>query len=269
MTSGASQRLPGWSKGLRAATDPRVAKMAERKRGRSSWAKGRSAATDERIARGVAKRLGVKRGPYRLRVPLPFVTPEGHIELPTTIQPAYAYLLGMYLGDGSIVIKTSRLEISLDLHYPAVIERCQAAMRAVHPRGKAAVRTTRSVAIVNSYGRQWPSLFPQMGPGHKHERRIVLADWQTEITREHGWAFIRGLLESDGSRFDRRVDGHVYPSYDFTNTSRDIIEIFCQAADGLGLHYTRPSTKNVSIARRSDVARLDAAFELKGAQRTA
>jgi hypothetical protein len=212
----------------------------------------------------------VQRGPYRLRAALPFrVLEGGAVELPIALRAPYAYLLGLYLGDGSIVLKTNRLEISLDLHYPDLTQRCQAAMRAVHPRGKGAVRNTKSVAIVNSYGRHWLALFPQAGPGKKHRRRIVLANWQAEITRQYAAEFLQGLLESDGCRFDRRVDGHVYPAYDFSNLSRDIIDIFCATADTLGVHYTRPYAQDVSIARRADVAKVDAMFTMKGTQRTA
>jgi hypothetical protein len=31
---------------------------------------------------------------------------------------------------------------------------------------------------VSSYWKHWPCLFPQHGPGRKHERRIALVPWQ-------------------------------------------------------------------------------------------
>jgi hypothetical protein len=43
-------------------------------------------------------------------------------------------------------------------------------------------------------------LFPQHGPGRKHERPIVLAGWQQSITRRHPKQLIRGLIDSDGCR---------------------------------------------------------------------
>lgn len=120
VASSSVRRTVGWSKGLTAESDPRVAKMAATRRGQPNWAKGLSAAVDERIARGVAKRKGRRRGPYRTKFDAAtFVSPEsGTVEIPPNIAAAYAYLLGLYLGDGSIVAKTSRLEITLDARYP-------------------------------------------------------------------------------------------------------------------------------------------------------
>ena len=48
--------------------------------------------------------------------------------------------------------------------------------------------------------RHWPCLFPQHGPGRKHERPIVLEDWQRTIVEEHPGPFLRGLFHSDGCR---------------------------------------------------------------------
>jgi len=228
--------------------------MSASKRGRSSWAKGRSAAIDPRIARNAESRRGRKRGPYRTSPAF-----ETDAILPAEKQAAYVHLLGLYLGDGSIVSKTARLEIALDNRYPSVIEACANSMRTIHPRGRANLRVKLpSCTIVNSYGRHWLALFPQHGPGRKHLRRIVLAGWQRDSIVANPIALMRGLLDSDGSRFERWVAGRCYPAYYFTNRSEDIIGIFCWVADLLGIHYTRASQKNVSIARRRDVAFLDA-----------
>ncbi|HYK96905.1 MAG TPA: hypothetical protein VEU77_00800, partial [Candidatus Acidoferrales bacterium] len=110
---------------------------------------------------------------------------------------------------------------------------------------------------VSSFGACWFKLFPQHGPGRKHKRTIALEGWQEDIVRSEAMAFLRGLIESDGCRFDRLVGGKRYPAYEFTNRSTDILAMFCWTCDLLGLHYTRPSACDVSIARRADVARLD------------
>jgi hypothetical protein len=168
----------------------------------------------------------------------------------------------LYLGDGSIVAKTNRLEIVLDAKYPSLIEWCAASMRLVHSKGKANLRTRGSCVVVNSYDWSWPWLFPQTGTGKKHLRRIELTPEQTDLVRKSPLPLLRGLMESDGSRFDRVVDGRAYPSYDFTNVSSDIRAIFCWVADLLGVHYTTTGL-HVSIARRADVAFLDARLPLK------
>ncbi|MFI9836970.1 helix-turn-helix domain-containing protein [Nonomuraea sp. NPDC051941] len=68
-----------------------------------------------------------------------------------------------------------------------------------------------------------PHLFPQHGPGKKHERPIVLEPWQREIVSAHPGRFVRGLIHSDGWRGTNRVrrvlpsgvllDLHVGPKY--------------------------------------------------------
>ena len=46
----------------------------------------------------------------------------------------------------------------------------------------------------------WPDALPQHGPGLKHQRAIALEDWQQRIVDGYPWAFLRGLLHSDGCR---------------------------------------------------------------------
>ena len=108
---------------------------------------------------------------------------------------------------------------------------------------------------------QLPCLFPQHGAGPKHLRRIELADWQQEIVDEHAGKFVRGLIHSDGSRFMNRVrikgKEYAYPRYNFTNASQDIRGLFTDALDRLGIAWRRMNERNISVARRDAVARLD------------
>ena len=51
----------------------------------------------------------------------------------------YVYLLGLYLGDGTISRHRRgvfRLRVFLDLRYPEIINACEAAMRVVAPLSK-------------------------------------------------------------------------------------------------------------------------------------
>lgn len=243
-------------------TDP-VAPIRRRK---PSWAKGLTAADHPGIARQAAARRGKKRGPYRSyglwqkdpsRV-------DPHTLLKPTQFTDYAYLFGLYLGDGSIT-RVNRLEIALDSRQPEIIESCLAAMQSIHPRHRAAVRWKKdsNCKVVSAYAWQWLVLFPQHGPGKKHLRSIRLADWQYEIFKERHVQLLRGLVESDGSRFARWVNGANYPAYSFSNESADIRAIFCWAADLTQVHYTRSSPNTLSIARRADVQRLDSLWPLK------
>jgi len=248
-----------WNKGLTAATDARVARMARSKTGRPNWARGLAAETDARIAKNAETRRGKSRGPYKGRAS--GLLPVAHVReaLDKYQEADYVYLLGLYLGDGSLVRypRTYRLEINLDPKYPNLIEECARAMRTVHSNHRANLRRKGAEVAVNSYGVKWLRLFPQHGPGKKHTRPIILAPWQQALVEHYKWEFFRGCLDSEGSRSRRIVGGKNYPFYGFSNESEDIIGLFKSACDRLGIHYTRPTRNTISIARRADVARID------------
>src|SRR5207244_3852587 len=105
-------------------------------------------------------------------------------------------------------------------------------MRAVMPKSLANVyRHPRYNAVtIVSYSNAWPCLFPQHGPGRKHERKIELVPWQEAIVQREPEQFIRGLLQSDGCRIINRVcvngTDYAYPRYLFSQVSKDIQGIF-------------------------------------------
>lgn len=48
-----------------------------------------------------------------------------------------------------------------------------------------------------------------------------------------------------------------YPRYTFSNASDDIRRLFCETCDLLGIEWRVMNARNISIARRASVARLD------------
>ena len=170
----------------------------------------------------------------------------------------------MYLGDGHVVKypRAYALRVFLNEHRPDIIDRVKAAITAVLPdnRVSQAGRRGAAVVIVTCYSQAWPKLFPQHGPGRKHARPIALEPWQRVIVDRYPEEFLRGCLESDGCRHRRIVKGKNYPAYSFTNHSEDILRLFTTACDLIGLHWRRANRVTISIARRADVARLDALF---------
>lgn len=52
---------------------------------------------------------------------------------------------------------------------------------------------------------------------------------------------------------------YAYSRYQFTNNSKDIRALFCKARDDYGVSWRRMNRKNISVARREDVAKLDSA----------
>jgi len=182
---------------------------------------------------------------------------------------SYAYLLGIYLGDGHISEGRRgvfRLRIALDKKYPLIVEECAAAMQAVMPWNKVHCQPTpKNYVEVHAYSKSWPCLFPQHGPGKKHERKIELVGWQKALVARTPWLLLRGLIHSDGCRFTNTGSfGWECPRYVFTNFSEDIKKIFCNACDAMNLHWTVAPPKSVYVSRKDDVARLD---EFVGAKR--
>ena len=80
------------------------------------------------------------------------------------------------------------------------------ASRSIRVRRTGLRRSSRTVEPV-------ARLFPQHGPGRKHERPIVLAAWQDEVVRAHPGHFLRGLLHSDGAgqQLDDPLGGRATP----------------------------------------------------------
>jgi hypothetical protein len=175
---------------------------------------------------------------------------------------AYVYLLGLYLGDGHLATsgRVPVLRISCSQSWPGLIEACAAAMRAVLAASVQQVSQPGCVSV-QSYGVHWPCLLPQHGPGRKHERPIVLADWQREIVAARPGPFLRGLFHSDGCRVENRIRRHercyVYPRYLFANESADIMRLCQWALDLLGVAWRMNRPNFLSVARRAAVAALD------------
>jgi hypothetical protein len=186
----------------------------------------------------------------------------------SAIGAAYMYALGVYLGDGCISAHPRgvfKLRLFLDARYPGIIDECAVAIRAICPRNKINRQLRRggyenssdgSNVEVSAYSRSWPCLFPQHGPGRKHERPIILGDWQRELLARHPDALLRGLIHSDGCRFINTGTNWRHPRYSFSNASDDIRRIFCDACDVLGLRWTT-APRTVYVSRKADVARLD------------
>ncbi|MFI6580734.1 helix-turn-helix domain-containing protein [Embleya sp. NPDC050493] len=180
---------------------------------------------------------------------------------------AYAYLLGLYLGDGHIVAhpRSHSLSISCANAWPGLMQECANAITRVLPGSPPSFVPRQGCKDVKRYSQHWPCLFPQHGPGRKHERPIVLEPWQQDIVRAEPWALVRGLIHSDGCRnmnwTTRMVAGerkrYEYPRYLFANESLDIMHILTTTLDELGVEWKFARRNLLSVARRSSVALMD------------
>ena len=171
----------------------------------------------------------------------------------------YAELLGLYLGDGHIshLARTQRLRICLDAKYRTVVDETEALLVRVlpdNPVRRVEFHEGREV-VMDVYSTHLACLFPQHGPGKKHERTIVLCDWQLEVVAEAPWSLLRGLIRSDGCAFVNRTGRYEYLSYHFANWSADILDLFEETCWSLGLRPRR-YRRAIRLNRREDVARL-------------
>ncbi|MFD9305299.1 transcriptional regulator [Streptomyces sp. NPDC060048] len=227
---------------------------------------------DGRSMNSVSKETGISRSAIRAwltRVdPLPRLRDLATPCAAPTDTSSYAYLLGLYLGDGCISPQPRggyQLRIACADAWPGLIDQCRAAITAVRPGARVYLSQRQGCVAVTSYGRHWTCLFPQHGPGRKHDRRITLEDWQREMVAAHPWDFVRGLIHSDGCRTinwtTRVIRGerkrYEYPRYFFTNRSADITALLTSTLDRLGVEWKQANTCNVSVARRASVALMD------------
>lgn len=110
-------------------------------------------------------------------------TPEGPSD-----PAAYAYLLGLYLGDGCISHLRRGvyfLRIACADAWPGLIDACAEAMQILRPANKVFRVQRQGCQYVTCYSKHWPCLFPQHGPGKKHERTIALEPWQQTAVEAH------------------------------------------------------------------------------------
>lgn len=222
-------------------------------------------------AREIAKRSGIPFGTVRewlyRRIPNldsageRCATCEARAHRFDALPPDYVYLLGLYLGDGSIATHPRgvyKLRLSLDAAYPGIIKEAALAMRQVMPTSRVGSRLSPSSYVeVYSYSKGWPCLFPQHGPGKKHLRPLLLTDWQDQLVSKRPELLLRGLIHSDGCRFMNLGRGWQYARYGFSNLSSDIREIFTYACDLLQLHWTAAGNRTIYVSRKADVARMD------------
>ena len=117
--------------------------------------------------------------------------------------------------------------------------------------------------MLQVYSSHLSCLFPQHGPGKKHDRGIELEPWQRGLVEAAPWSLLRGLIQSDGCRFINPTGKYRYASYDFKNVSLGILDLFCEVCALVSVEYRRYAT-SVRIYRRGSVALMDEHIGPKG-----
>jgi intein-encoded DNA endonuclease-like protein len=178
----------------------------------------------------------------------------------------YSFLLAAYLGDGYIV-KTHRknvfkMRIFCDVKYQNILNEISQSLEIVFPNSKSLRRqhTSSNCIEVYLYSSHLLKLFPQHGEGRKHERPIVLENWQQEIIDEYPVEFLKGLIYTDGSFY---FSGK-YEYCNFTNKSMDIMKLCSDTMKKLDINHkiriknaeTKYYSYIIDIQNRNEMAKI-------------
>lgn len=161
----------------------------------------------------------------------------------------YAFLLGFYLGDGTIskARRTYKLRIFNTFEYVNINEYIENCMKVVFPHNKPNRCKKIGAWEIYVYNNNMLSCFPQYGAGRKHNRLIELSDWQKKIVETYPQEFIKGLIYSDGCI----VYSNGYKRYEFSNRSEDIHNILNYALRLINVYPT--STRRKTQNKKSDL----------------
>jgi hypothetical protein len=180
--------------------------------------------------------------------------------------PDYAELLGLYLGDGHIVrfARTWRFRLYLDSRYGEIVRESTALLERCFQNNRVSQVLAHEgrMTVLNVYWSHLCCLFPQHGPGKKHDRSIVLEAWQQTALDEAPWRFLRGCIRSDGCSYINRTGPYEYLSYQFSNHSSDILDLFAWTCRAVGIEYRRYATE-IRVYRRASVTLLEANVGIK------
>lgn len=163
---------------------------------------------------------------------------------------AYSYILAIYLCDGWICQskkhRANRLVLSNDSKYEKNTKEWADNLQIIFPNNSVNIKKhkTANCVSISLYSTHLRSLFPQIGLGKKHLRKLVFEDWQMEIVKEFPREFIRGCIQSDGCVYEQKVGNSIYKKHAFSNMSEDIIDLLLYALSLVGIKKEKWSRKS-------------------------
>ena len=95
------------------------------------------------------------------------------------------------------------------------------------------------------------------GRARSTSARCVFEPWQRTLVEAEPWRFLRGCIRTDGCVFVNRTGRYEYLSYEFSNLSRDIVDLFMATCErpGSSTAPLSPLRTAVPARRRSPSAR--------------
>ena len=148
-----------------------------------------------------------------------------------------AYVVGAAIGDGNLSNpngRATRLRISCDTKYPALMVKIRDAVQSVMPENKVAVqfRSSSNCADISCYSNQWEEVLGwHVGQGSKYIQNVRIPEWIRE-NREYTIHCLRGLIETDGCLYNDRG----YEMVMFTTIISDLAKDACEMIQMLGFN---------------------------------
>ena len=132
-----------------------------------------------------------------------------------------AYIIGLAIGDGNLsrVNRTTRLRISCDDKYPTLRKRIVKSLKLLLPNNKiGTVKNQKNCMDVYVYSNHLENLLGwKADNGSKFSQNVTTPKWIKE-NDEYKVAYIRGLIETDGSIYKDRG----YSMVMYTTIIRDL-----------------------------------------------
>lgn len=117
-----------------------------------------------------------------------------------------AYVVGVALGDGNLSIngRAIRLRISCDAKYPELAAKIRQALNELLPHNRVStVPKTSRCFDISCHSKHWETLLGwHVGYGSKIDQQVCVPGW-IKSNRSYLTSCLRGLLETDGSLYDR------------------------------------------------------------------
>jgi hypothetical protein len=138
----------------------------------------------------------------------------------------------------------------------ACLDGCVSAIREVAPANGVGQVSHGTWVEVYCYSKSWPCLFPQHGPGKKHQRRIVLTDWQTTPADRWPEQLARGLIHSGRVPLSEQRRELVMAALQLHAGVRQHPVDLVRRVQPARVHRTKART-TIYVSRKADVAVLD------------
>jgi DNA-binding transcriptional regulator WhiA len=180
-----------------------------------------------------------------------------------------AYLVGLALGDGNLSNpngRATRLRITCDAKYPALIKRIETLLSEIFPKNKIGkIKRKDSCVDISVYSNKLEELLGwEVKLGSKIKQKVSIPDWiknDPKLIKP----CLRGLVETDGSAYNDRN----YLMVNFVTVIEKLAQDFSQLVKNLGyicnIQTNQPKiglTKyTIRISRKSNQFLQDICFD--------